>query len=73
MTGSKEQELLGQLKTGWCPAPTLARQLGWQPHTLRGAISKLAKKHNLKIERRRENGINQYRLADGCSSVEVEL
>lgn len=58
----KEDELLADLRAGWCPAPSLARKFGWRAHTLRGAISKLAKKHNLNIERRRENGITEYRV-----------
>ncbi|MCA1410267.1 DUF3489 domain-containing protein [Bradyrhizobium sp. NBAIM20] len=65
MSGSKEHELLERLNAGWCEAPILAQKFGWRPHTLRGALSKLAKKHHLKIERRRESGINLYRVVQG--------
>ncbi|WP_442868284.1 DUF3489 domain-containing protein [Bradyrhizobium sp. CCBAU 53415] len=61
--GLKERELMDSLTAGWCPASALADRFGWQRHTLRGAVSKLAKKHGLKIERRRENGTNEYRIA----------
>ncbi|SPP91996.1 DUF3489 domain-containing protein [Bradyrhizobium vignae] len=65
MTEPKADALHAQLAAGWCSASELAAQFGWQRHTLRGAISKLAKARNLKIERRRESGVNFYRVADG--------
>ncbi|WP_084302277.1 DUF3489 domain-containing protein [Bradyrhizobium sp. WSM2254] len=64
MERSKADQLLDELRSGWCEAPALARKFGWRPHTLRGAISKLAKMHNLRVERRRENGVNHYRVDD---------
>lgn len=59
---SKADELVDRLKSGWASAEDLRKELDWLPHTLRGAISTIAKKRGLKIERRRENGITSYRI-----------
>jgi hypothetical protein len=65
MERSKIDELLDELRSGWCEAPALARKFGWRPHTLRGFISKLAQTHHVQVERRRENGVFQYRINNG--------
>ncbi len=57
----KRARLLAMLRDGWQPMPTLARQLGWQEHTVRAAMSGLAKVGPVKIERQRVDGITQYR------------
>lgn len=59
----KTETLIALLSDGWCAVPALTSKFGWQPHTLRGAISTLAKKHGLKIERDRIDGITSYRIA----------
>lgn len=61
---TKAGDLLACLSADWVPADQLCAELEWQPHTLRGAISTLAKKHKLKAERRRLNNITSYRLVD---------
>lgn len=60
---NKSDELLARLKAGWCPASVLCVHFQWQPHSLRGAISTIAKKQGVKIERRKEDGITSYRVA----------
>ena len=59
----KSDELFARLQAGWCPASVLCVHLQWQPHTLRGAVSTIAKKRGVKIERRKEDGITSYRVA----------
>lgn len=60
---TKTDELLKQLTAGWCDVPVMLAFSGWKPHTLRAAISVLAKKHGLKIERQRVDGITSYRVS----------
>lgn len=55
--------LANALAGGWTPLPSLMSDLGWQAHTIRGAISTLAKKQGLKIERQRDSGVTSYRIA----------
>ena len=44
-------------------AEHMAKTLGWLPHTLRGALSRLKTKEGLKIERERVDGTTNYRIA----------
>ena len=57
----KRARLLAMLRDDWQPIPTLVEQFGWQAHTLRAAMCRLAKDGPVKIERRRVEGITQYR------------
>ena len=59
---SKTDQLFEALKEGWQPAGQLAERLAWQPHTMRGAISTLAKRHGIVVERRRVDGVTSYRI-----------
>lgn len=59
---SKAERLLESLKAGWCSAQSLEAANGWTSNTLRGAISTLAKKNSLKMERKREDGVTFYRV-----------
>lgn len=59
---TKMDQLRDALSQGWTGASMLERKLGWKPHTLRGAISTLAKKPGVTICRRRESGVTQYRI-----------
>lgn len=59
---TKIDRLYEALNEGWTAAARLERQFGWKPHTLRGAISTLAKQRGLTVCRRRENGVTQYRI-----------
>lgn len=56
-------KLVSAIKNGWAPLPALMSELGWQAHTVRGAISTIAKAEGFKIERRREDGVTSYRVA----------
>lgn len=58
----KRDALRGRLAGGWAAVPDMCNEFGWLPHTLRGAISTLAKSDNLKVERQRESGITSYRV-----------
>jgi hypothetical protein len=57
----KRARLLAVLRDDWQPMPTLVEQFGWQAHTLRAAMCRLAKDGPVKIERRRVEGVTQYR------------
>ena len=40
----------------------MAKTLGWLPHTLRAALSRLKTVQSLKIERERVDGVTSYRI-----------
>lgn len=61
---TKIETLIARLREGWVASETLQRDLGWRSHTLRGALSNLSRKRKLRIERKREEGVTQYRIAD---------
>jgi predicted transcriptional regulator len=61
---SKAAELVTELKQGWVPVTTLTSHFNWKPHTVRGLLSTLCKKHGLKVERQRIEGITSYRIAE---------
>lgn len=58
----KHELVLSKIAEGWAPVPELLEATGWASHTLRGFLSASAKKMNIKIERRRENGVTSYRV-----------
>ena len=60
--GSKTALLIAALSSDWRSADDLKTFFGWQAHTLRGAISTVAKKHSRKVERRREGKTTLYRF-----------
>ena len=59
---TKHEELFESLSTGWSSVPDLCAKFGWLPHTLRAAISTVSKKYDLKVERRRVDGVTSYRF-----------
>lgn len=71
MREGKQSMLYERLCAGWCAAPELQQKFGWLPHSLRGAISQVSTKRKVKIERRRENGITSYRVANNESVQDV--
>lgn len=60
---SKAEQLVEMLREGWKTTEDIHLRFSWQNHTIRSVISSAAKKHNLRIERRREHGITSYRVA----------
>ena len=58
----KTTALIAMLTKG-ATAEHMAKTLGWLPHTLRGALSRLKTKEGLKIERERVDGMTSYRIA----------
>ena len=64
---TKPEELCALLSQGWQTVPDLMAKFGWKPHTLRGAISRLALNH-IKVERRRVDGVTSYRVAEGTAA-----
>lgn len=56
------ETLIQKLSAGWVSMPDLMSDLNWQAHTVRGAISTVAKKRGLKIERQRVDGVTSYRV-----------
>lgn len=61
---NKREQLVSTLNAGWVSVPDLLSRTGWQAHTLRGAISTLAKANGLTVERRRLDGVTSYRIAE---------
>ena len=52
-----------ELLTKGATVEHMAKALGWLPHTLRAALSRLKTKEGLKIERERVDGTTSYRIA----------
>jgi len=59
-------ELVSALKSDWQTVEHLMQETGWQRHSLRGALSTLSKKHGLKVERRRIDGVTSYRISEAA-------
>ena len=59
---NKTTALIAMLTKG-ATAEHIAKTLGWLPHTLRAALSRLKTKEGLKIERERVDGTTSYRIA----------
>ena len=59
---NKTTALIEMLTKG-ATAEHIAKTLGWLPHTLRGALSRLKTVQSLKIERERVDGTTSYRIA----------
>lgn len=60
--GESKTKILGEmLAAGGQTRERLEGALGWQAHTVRGAISALAKSAGLVVERRRVDGVTSYR------------
>ena len=59
---NKTTALVAMLTNG-ATAEHMAKTLGWLPHTLRAALSRLKTKEGLKIERERVDGTTSYRIA----------
>jgi Protein of unknown function (DUF3489) len=57
---NKTTALIAMLTKG-ATAEHMARTLGWLPHTLRAALSRLKTKEGLKIARERVDGTTSYR------------
>lgn len=60
---SKGERLIQRLRSGWVTAADLMAETQWQAHSLRGAISTLAKRRGIVVERRRIEGVTAYRIA----------
>jgi hypothetical protein len=56
--GTKGAQLLAMLAGKGATSTELCKSLGWQPHTLRAAISRVQGK----VERSRVDGVTSYRL-----------
>ena len=59
---NKTTALIEMLTKG-ATAEHITKTLGWLPHTLRGALSRLKTKEGLKIEREQVDGVTSYRIA----------
>lgn len=60
--GGKQAALQALLSSGWKALPELGAALCWQPHTVRGVISRIGKLPGLTVERKREAGVLSYRV-----------
>ena len=62
--GSKQAQLINMLQGDGITVADLGKTLGWLPHTVRAALTRLRQK-GLAIERVREDGVSRYRIAEG--------
>lgn len=53
------------LLADWTPLSELMAAMGWQAHTVSGALSTAAKARGITIERNRVEGVTSYRVAQG--------
>jgi hypothetical protein len=67
--GQAKGDMLLSMLADWMPLPDLMKALGWQAHTVRGALSTAAKAKSLKIERRRVGGVTSYRAQSSLAEV----
>lgn len=63
--GESKRDRLVAMLADWTPVTDLMAAMGWQAHTVRGALSTAAKNLRIKIERKREDGVSSYRVAAG--------
>lgn len=61
--GEPKRERLVAMLSKWTPITELMAAVGWQAHTVRGALSTAAKSLGISIERRRVDGVTSYRVA----------
>lgn len=61
--GDLKKDRLIAMLADWTSLEYLMAHLGWQAHTVRGALSTAAKARGITIERRRLDGITSYRVA----------
>lgn len=61
--GDPKRERLVAMLSKWTPISDLMAAMGWQAHTVRGALSTAAKARGVKIERQRVAGVTSYRVA----------
>lgn len=54
--------LFARLKEDWKTTDSLCKEFGWLPHSLRGRISNVSVKFNVKVERQRVDGVTSYRV-----------
>ena len=62
--GSKKAQLIDLLQADGTTIAELGEALGWLPHTVRAALTRL-RQQGLAIERVREDGASRYRIATG--------
>jgi hypothetical protein len=61
--GEPKRDRLISMLADWTPLTDLMSAMGWQAHTVRGALSTAAKTRGVKIERQRVEGVSSYRVA----------
>ena len=64
---TKREQLLAMIQKDWVQLDALSGHLGWQKHTVRGALSTLGKIYV--IERKREGGKSWYRATPSDSGI----
>jgi pyruvate/2-oxoglutarate dehydrogenase complex dihydrolipoamide acyltransferase (E2) component len=63
--GDPKRDRLIAMLADWTPISELMSAMGWQAHTVRGALSTAAKTRGIKIERQRVAGVTSYRVSNG--------
>jgi hypothetical protein len=69
--GEPKRERLVAMLADWTSVTDLMKAMGWQAHTVRGALSTAAKNLKIKIERKRVDGVSNYRVADPAAGHRV--
>lgn len=67
--GDPKRDRLIAMLADWTPISELMSAMGWQAHTVRGALSTAAKKLGITIERQRIEGVTSYRVAAEAQAV----
>jgi hypothetical protein len=62
---TKADHLLKAITDEWASIADLMFATGWQAHSVRGALSTIAKKRGVKILRKRDQGMTYYRADSG--------
>jgi hypothetical protein len=60
--GDPKKDRLIAMLADWTPISDLMAAMGWQAHTVRGALSTAAKARGITIGRQRVDGVTSYRV-----------
>lgn len=67
--GEPKRDRLVAMLADWTPISELMSAMGWQAHTVRGALSTAAKTLEITIDRQRIDGVTSYRVAPEAEAV----
>lgn len=70
--GDPKRDRLIAMLADWAALSDLTAAMGWQAHTVRGALSTAAKARGITIERQRVDGVTSYRVAAAIQNEAAE-